>query len=88
MLATVVAEVYGTPGTPYADLVKGARTVRRVMGAESLVVDIDDSTEAVRPRWDFVVDKEKAGLHGISTRQIVENPAPGPGRGFRRRRCT
>ena len=72
VLATVVAEVYGTPGTPYADLVKGARTVRRVMGAESLVVDIDDSTEAVRPRWDFVVDKEKAGLHGISTRQIVE----------------
>ncbi|MBU4277463.1 MAG: efflux RND transporter permease subunit [Proteobacteria bacterium] len=72
VLATVVAEVYGRPGGPYADLIKGAKMVRRVMGAESLVVDIDDSSEAVHPRWDFVVDKEKAGLHGISTRQIVE----------------
>lgn len=72
VLATVVAEVYGRPGGPYAELIKGAKMVRRVMGAESLVVDIDDSSEAVHPRWDFVVDKEKAGLHGISTGQIVE----------------
>ncbi|MCB2193498.1 MAG: efflux RND transporter permease subunit, partial [Deltaproteobacteria bacterium] len=72
VLATVVAEVYGRPGTPYADLVKGAAVVRKVMGAEDLVVDIDDSTEAVRPRWDFVVDKEKAGLHGVSTGRIIQ----------------
>ncbi|BEQ13629.1 efflux RND transporter permease subunit [Desulfoferula mesophila] len=72
VLATVVAEVYGRPGTPYADLVKGAALVRKVMGAEDLVVDIDDSTEAVRPRWDFVVDKEKAGLHGVSTERIIQ----------------
>jgi len=72
VLATVVAEVHGRPGTPYDDLVKGAEVVRRVMGSEFLVVDIDDSAEAVRPRWDFVVDKEKAGLHGVSTGQIME----------------
>ncbi|MBU4572994.1 MAG: efflux RND transporter permease subunit, partial [Proteobacteria bacterium] len=72
VLATVVAEVYGRPGTPYADLIKGAAMVRQVMGAEELVVDIDDSSEEVRPRWDFVVDKEKAGLHGVSTGRIIE----------------
>ena len=72
VLATVVAEVHGRPGTPYADLIKGAAVVRRVMGAEELVVDIDDSSEAVRPRWDFVVDKEKAGLHGVGTGRIIQ----------------
>jgi multidrug efflux pump subunit AcrB len=71
VLATVVAEVYGRPGTPYADLLKGAGQVRKVMEAEDKVVDVDDSTEAAWPRWDFVVDKEKASLHGISASQII-----------------
>ncbi|MCB2227721.1 MAG: efflux RND transporter permease subunit [Desulfarculaceae bacterium] len=71
VLATVVAEVYGEPGTPYADLVKAAGQVRGVMHAEDKVVDIDDSSEAERPRWDFVVDKEKASLHGISAARIT-----------------
>jgi len=34
-------------------------------------VDIDDSTETVRNRINFVVDKEKAALHGVSTGQII-----------------
>ncbi len=71
VLATIVAEVYGQPGTPYADLIKGAEQVRRIMRAEDKVVDIDDSTEAARPRWNFVEDKEKASLHGISASQII-----------------
>jgi multidrug efflux pump subunit AcrB len=42
------------------------------MAAEPFVTDIDDSTEADRKRIDFVVDKEKAALHGVSTQQIVK----------------
>ncbi|MCF8031929.1 MAG: efflux RND transporter permease subunit [Desulfarculaceae bacterium] len=71
VLATVVAEIHGEPGTPYAELIKAASQVRQVMHAEDKVVDIDDSTEAQRPRWNFVVDKEKASLHGISAAQIT-----------------
>ena len=41
------------------------------MHGETGVVDVDDSTEAPRPRWDFVVDREKASLHGISAAKII-----------------
>jgi len=35
------------------------------------VVDIDDTTETPRNRIDFVPDKEKAALHGVSTAMIT-----------------
>jgi multidrug efflux pump subunit AcrB len=72
VLATLVAEVYGEPDQPYDKLLASARRVRQVMATEPLVVDVDDSSEAPRPRWDFVVDKEKAGLHGVSAGRIIQ----------------
>ena len=35
------------------------------------MVDIDDSTETPRDRLDFVLDKEKAALHGVTTEMIT-----------------
>ncbi|MDZ7814506.1 MAG: efflux RND transporter permease subunit [Planctomycetota bacterium] len=52
-------------------LVAGAKTVMKAMEAEKDVVDIDLSAEAERERFEFVVDKEKAALHGITTEQVV-----------------
>ena len=72
VLATLVAEIYGDRDVSYQQLIAGAAHVKRIMAAEPFVTDIDDSTEADRQRVNFVVDKEKAALHGVSTGQIVQ----------------
>ncbi len=72
VLATVTAEIYGEPDVPYERLIEGGRHVRNIMAAEPFVVDIDDMAEAGRPRIDFVLDKEKAALHGVSTQAVIQ----------------
>jgi multidrug efflux pump subunit AcrB len=72
VLSTLVAEIYGDRDVPYRQLIQGAAHVKTAMAAEPFVTDIDDSTEAARKRIDFVVDKEKAALHGVSSQQIVQ----------------
>ena len=72
VLSTVVAEIYGDPDSTYDELILGADHVKQIMAAEPFVVDIDDTTEARRDRIDFVLDKEKAALHGVSTDAVVQ----------------
>jgi len=72
VVSTLVAEVYGTPDKSYNQLIEAAGHVEKVMGEEPFVVDIDDTVEAVRNRVNFVLDKEKAALHGVSTAMITQ----------------
>jgi multidrug efflux pump subunit AcrB len=72
VMSTLVTEIYGDKDVSYGQLITGAAHVKTIMAAEPFVTDIDDSTEADRDRIDFVVDKEKAALHGVSTQQIIE----------------
>ncbi|PID40149.1 MAG: acriflavine resistance protein B [Proteobacteria bacterium] len=71
VLSTLVAEIYGEKDVSHAQLIAGADHVRSIMAAEPFVTDIDDSTETDRQRIDFWINKEKAALHGVSTRQII-----------------
>ena len=71
VVATVVAEVYGRPDKPYEGLIEGAEHIKRIMETEPFVVDIDDTVETPRTRIDFVLDKEKAGIHGVSSDMIT-----------------
>ncbi len=71
VISTLVAEIYGSPRMGYDDLIQGAAHVRGVMEEEPFVVDIDDTTETPRQRLDFILDKEKAALHGVSTEMIA-----------------
>jgi len=71
VLSTVVAEVYGTPYHQYGDLIDAAHIVRSQMAEEEGVVDIDDTVETTQRKLFFRVDREKAGLNGISTQDIV-----------------
>ncbi|MBN1268146.1 MAG: efflux RND transporter permease subunit [Kiritimatiellae bacterium] len=71
VLATVVAEVYGQPYHDYADLAAAARVVRERMRQEPGVVDVDDTVEAPVRKLFFRTDREKAGLNGVSTEDIV-----------------
>ncbi len=72
VLSTVVAEVYGQPHHRYEELIAAAKQVREHVAAEDGVVDVDDSVEADQPKLFFHVDREKAGLSGISTEDVVQ----------------
>ena len=71
VLSTLVAEVYGPPDLPYAGLIQAAGHLKGVMAGAPLLVDLDYSAEAPRQRADFVLDKEKAALHGVSTQAVL-----------------
>ncbi len=72
VLATVVAEVYGAPHHTYDALIEAAALIRERMADEPGMVDIDDSVDDVHRQFFFRTDREKAGQHGIQTRDIVD----------------
>ncbi len=65
VVASVVAEVYGSPTTPYETLVQSARRTAARLQQEVGVVDVDVSAEQESRRWVLVPDQEKAALSGI-----------------------
>ena len=71
VLATITAEVYGSPYNSYDEIVEASRKVRRYMEKEPGLVDIDDTVEAEQEKYVFVVDKEKAALNGVSTQDLA-----------------
>ena len=71
VLSTLVAEVRGPADLPYDALVESARTLRTRLAEEAGVVDVDDYSETAHARLDFVLDKEKAALHGVTTDTAV-----------------
>ncbi len=71
VLATVTAEVYGEPGTPYAQLRDAARAVEARLSREPGVADVDSTVEDDATRFLFVTDQEKAALSGIAVDDIA-----------------
>ena len=67
VLQTLVAEIYGPSDEARFAL---AQQVRDVFKATPGVVDVDWYVEADQPKTSFVIDKEKAALHGISAETI------------------
>jgi multidrug efflux pump subunit AcrB len=68
VLQTLVAEIYGPTEAARLAL---ARKVIEIFKNTDGVVDVDWYIEADQPRARFVVDKEKAALHGISAEMIA-----------------
>ena len=68
VLQTIVAEIYGPDDEQRVAL---ARRVKDMMAATPGIVDLDWYVEAPQPRVRFVVDTEKAALHGISTDAVT-----------------
>jgi len=71
VMATLVAEVYGPEGFPYEELEAVSRRVRALFEDIEGVVDVDDTTEANQEKIRFLVDREKAALHGIPPERIA-----------------
>jgi multidrug efflux pump subunit AcrB len=72
VLSTIVTELYSDPGVPYDDMVDASKRIRQLMEEEPFVVDIDDTTETRRSRIEFILDKEKAALHCVPAKNIIE----------------
>ncbi|MCE9575843.1 MAG: efflux RND transporter permease subunit [Deltaproteobacteria bacterium] len=68
VLQTLVAEIYGPDADARQRL---AEQVREVFLHTDGVVDVDWYVEAARPKLRFVIDKEKAALHGIAPGDIA-----------------
>ena len=75
VLETIVAEIYGPPEAAYAQLISYGRALRRVFDRTSGLVDTDDFSVAAQPRLQFILDREKAALHGISTEDVARTLA-------------
>ena len=71
VISTIVAEIYGDPDKSYHDLISASASVRKIMSEEPFVVDIDDTIETPIDKVNFVLDKEKAALHGVSTDAVL-----------------
>jgi multidrug efflux pump subunit AcrB len=69
VLQTLVAEVYGPDETSRRAL---AEKVKAIFQRTAGVVDIDWYLEADQPKTRFVIDKEKAALHGISAETLSQ----------------
>lgn len=71
VLATLVAEVRGSHDMSWEDLVEAGRNLERRLAGMDSVVDTDIMAEEETTRLDFVLDKEKAALHGVATTDVV-----------------
>ncbi|MFD2100502.1 efflux RND transporter permease subunit [Flagellimonas iocasae] len=69
VLSTIVAEVYGPD---YDKQIALAERVKGILNNTTDVVDVDWMVEDDQVEYDFVVDKEKAMLYGVTPQQIVQ----------------
>ena len=69
VLQTLVAELYGPTDEARMKL---AQQVKDIFKSTPGVVDVDSYVEADQPKTRFVIDKEKAALHGISAETISQ----------------
>ena len=72
VLQTLVAEIYGPNEEARHAL---AQRVRGIFKQTEGVVDVDCYIEADQPKTRFIIDKEKAALHGISAETISQTLA-------------
>ena len=68
VLQTLVAEVYGPD---YQRQIEVARQIRDVFDQTAGVVDVDSYIEDEQTKYQFVIDKEKAALNGVSAEQAA-----------------
>ncbi|MFH1843882.1 MAG: efflux RND transporter permease subunit [bacterium] len=69
VLSTIVAEVYGPD---LAGRLEVARQVKEIFESTPGVVDIDWFVEDEQTLYQFVVDKDRAAIRGVSTAQVAQ----------------
>ena len=69
VLQTLVAEIYGPD---YERQQQVAKQILQVFESSRGVVDSDWYLEEDQTKYRFIVDKEKAAIHGVSTEQVTQ----------------
>jgi len=69
VLQTLVAEVYGPD---YKRQMEIARQIEKVLMETEGVVDVDSYIEDDQPKYNLLVDREKAALNGVSAEQVAQ----------------
>ncbi|HYL99780.1 MAG TPA: efflux RND transporter permease subunit [Blastocatellia bacterium] len=69
VLQTLVAEIYGPD---YKRQIEIGKQIRDVFDKTEGVVDVDSYIEDDQPEYQFVLDKQKAGLNGITAEQVAQ----------------
>ncbi|MBN2417844.1 MAG: efflux RND transporter permease subunit [Deltaproteobacteria bacterium] len=72
VLSTITTEIYGDPDTSYEQIIEGAVRIKELMKAEPFVTDVDTSAETVKTDINFMLDKEKAALHGVLAENVTQ----------------
>jgi multidrug efflux pump subunit AcrB len=67
VLETLVAEVYGPTAEERAEL---ARQIKQIFATTEGVTDVDWYRDDEQPSYQFMVDQEKAALHGVSVQAV------------------
>ncbi|MCC5855340.1 MAG: efflux RND transporter permease subunit [Idiomarina sp.] len=70
VMATIVAEIYGTDRTPYEALEEASALVASRLAKEDQVSQVNRSVPAPQHAWRFIVDRQKAALSGIQADDI------------------
>ena len=72
VLATVTAEVYGSPGMDYNELLAGGDALRERLKETDPhhFTEIDTMNDTSPSRWIFKIDADKASTHGITAAEI------------------
>ncbi|HEB89177.1 MAG TPA: efflux RND transporter permease subunit, partial [Deltaproteobacteria bacterium] len=71
VLATLTAEISGSPDVPYDRIREGALALEERLSLEPGVRDVDSTVEADSPRILFVTDQEKAALSGVAVSDVA-----------------
>jgi len=72
VISTLVAEIYGRIGGPYAEQAEAARRVRKHFEKTPGVVDVDDVLVAPQRKAVFRIDRVKAALNGVSDQTVAD----------------
>tara|TARA_R110000787_G_scaffold109035_2_gene217544 strand:- start:29252 stop:32449 length:3198 start_codon:yes stop_codon:yes gene_type:complete len=68
VLSTIVAEVYGPDYDTQIDV---ANQIQNILKNTDDVVDVDWMVEADQTEYEFIIDKEKAIIYGVTPQQIA-----------------
>jgi multidrug efflux pump subunit AcrB len=78
VLAPLVAEIYAADAVQQLEL---TRRVRAQFERTPDVVDVDDTLDAVQPKWTIAVDRARAAKLGVAQREVVDAIAAALGGG-------
>lgn len=75
VLSSVVAEIYGPPSAEYQQLINYGKKLKNIFAHTKGLVSADDFSISPSPRVQFILDRRKAALNGVTAAQAAQTLA-------------